>query len=260
MYVLALDTATPTVVTGLAQLASSTNKPPLGVTSTSHPLVTVLDERRGQEQQRHAEALVPQLAAILAQAAMKPKDITAVVVGVGPGPFTGLRVGMVTAAAWAHAVGCRTYGVCTLDAVATATLAAHPPGSGEDDESILVATDARRKELYWALYAADGRRLTSPAVDSPAAVAEYVRTLPPAGSGTSSGAPPRPSRAVGPGAVLYGDVLGFSDPLATLPTTAGLVSRAAERILAAAPNEHLSPMYLRRPDATVPSTRKSVLV
>ena len=80
-------------------------------------------------------------------------------VGCGPGPFTGLRVGMATAAAYGHALGIPVYGVCSLDAI----------GSNRTAGDVLVVTDARRREVYWARYR-DGLRIEGPAVDAPADV------------------------------------------------------------------------------------------
>ena len=85
-------------------------------------------------------------------------DLDAVVVGCGPGPFTGLRVGMATAAAYGHALGIPVHGVCSLDAIGVRT-------SGDT----LVVTDARRREVYWARYR-DGVRIAGPAVNAPADV------------------------------------------------------------------------------------------
>ena len=82
------------------------------------------------------------------------------VAGTGPGPYTGLRVGLVTAAAFADAVGVPTYGVCSLDAIAAACA---------DEPALLVVTDARRREVYWAHYEY-GRRMGTPAVCAPAEI------------------------------------------------------------------------------------------
>ncbi len=78
--------------------------------------------------------------------------VDAIVCGTGPGPFTGLRVGMVTAAALGHALNRPVHGVCTLDAIAHD---ARP-------RPLLVVTDARRREVYWAAYDADGHRVRGP--------------------------------------------------------------------------------------------------
>jgi hypothetical protein len=90
--------------------------------------------------------------AVAAEAGLTLAEVDAVVVGCGPGPFTGLRVGMATAAAFGHALEVPVHGVCSLDAIGNQT-------SGE----VLVVTDARRREVYWARYR-DGVRVDGPDV------------------------------------------------------------------------------------------------
>ncbi len=140
--VLALDTATPAVTAGIVRL----------------PDHAVLAERVTLDARAHAERLTPNVLAALADAALTMADLDAVVVGCGPGPFTGLRAGMATAAAYGHALGIPVHGVCSLDAIGVRT-------TGD----VLVVTDARRREVYWARYR-DGIRTDGPAVDAPADV------------------------------------------------------------------------------------------
>jgi len=180
----------------------------------------------------HGELLAPAIAAVLDEIDATPADLGAVVAGVGPGPFTGLRVGLVTAVALGQARGIPTYGVCSLDAIGAAT-----------DGRVLVATDARRREIYWAVYD-DGKRITDPAVGRPAEVIDRITV----------------DRAVGEGALRYADVLGVPvDPEPRYPAPAVLVALAADRIVTGAPGEPLVPLYLRRPDAAVPGAPKPVL-
>src|SRR3954452_10743744 len=157
---LAFDTATPQVTVAL------------------HDGDRVVAEYSAGEAMRHGEMLAPGIAEVLARAGAISQDVTAVAVGVGPGPFTGLRVGLVTARTMALALDIPVYGVCTLD-----ILAAEAIDAGLDD--FLVATDARRKEVYLATYADRGR------VSGP----EVVR---PADAATDA-------LVVGEGAVLYPD-------------------------------------------------------
>jgi tRNA threonylcarbamoyl adenosine modification protein YeaZ len=103
--------------------------------------------------------------AALADAGLTVADLNAVVVGCGPGPFTGLRVGMATAAAYGHALGIPVRGVCSLDAIGIDT-------AGD----ALVVTDARRREVYWARYR-DGARVDGPAVNAPADVPGAAEAL-----------------------------------------------------------------------------------
>jgi tRNA threonylcarbamoyl adenosine modification protein YeaZ len=192
----------------------------------------VLAERVQVDARAHGELLAPQLAAVLAEVGKAPADLTAVIAGVGPGPFTGLRVGLVTAAALADALAIPAYGVCSLDAI----------GAAARGGTVLVATDARRREVYWAVYR-DGVRITEPAVGRPADL--------PLPTGVDA--------AVGAGAVLYADVIGL--PVLDgprFPPARSLAALAAARVLSRAPSEPLTPLYLRRPDAVEPGARKAV--
>jgi tRNA threonylcarbamoyl adenosine modification protein YeaZ len=207
VLVLALDTATPTLVVGVARRSDD------GTTE-------VLAERSLPSGQRHAELLTPTIREVLAEAGTRVRDLGALVVGLGPGPFTGLRVGVVTAAALGDVVG-PVYGVCSLDAVG--------------DGARSVVTDARRKEIYWATYDAAGTRVSGPSVDKPADV-----TLPPPVVGD---------------ATFAADRLG-TPVTAALVTTAGLLRAAAP--LFGRPPAPLEPLYLRRPDAVPPTARKAV--
>ena len=130
----------------------------------------------------------------MADAGIVRQDLTAIAVGVGPGPFTGLRVGVVTARTLGFVLDIPVYGVCSLDAIALEVV-----GTGAATDSFLVATDARRKEVYLASYDADGRRLEGPVVTRPA---EVATDAPVAGAGpralpgrTSRTPSPRPARA-----------------------------------------------------------------
>ena len=112
-----------------------------------------------------------------------PRDLDAIAVGNGPGPFTGLRVGLVTAVTMGHALGIPVHGVCSLDVLAVQ--ARRPEGE------LLVATDARRKEVYVASYA-EGRRVSGPDVVKPADVAVQLIGVRSLGSPDSVAAPAMP--------------------------------------------------------------------
>jgi tRNA threonylcarbamoyl adenosine modification protein YeaZ len=209
---------------------------------TSTPAVTaaVLDGDRlvGDsvhiDARRHGELLAPGIQAALAAAGATLADVTAVACGNGPGPFTGLRVGLVTARALGHSLGIPAYGVCSLDALAAEV------GVAAD---LVVATDARRREVYWARYAA-GRRVAGPAVDRPADLAPRL-----------AGA-----TVVGHGATLYPDLLGAPAPGAPLYPAAEWVARLVAQALAAGDEpDAVAPLYLRRPDAEVPKAVEAVL-
>ncbi|TCM41909.1 tRNA (adenosine(37)-N6)-threonylcarbamoyltransferase complex dimerization subunit type 1 TsaB [Kribbella sp. VKM Ac-2568] len=186
---------------------------------------------------RHGELLAPAIAEALATAGCTPRDLTRIAVGVGPGPFTGLRVGLVTARTMADVLEIEVAGVCSLDILARQSSLTLP---------VAVATDARRKEIYWALYdgpAADGsrRRLEGPAVDRPADVAHVLAGLP----------------VIGRGAVLYAEALGLdTNDVPEYPSAEVLALGVATGTL---PVVAPDPLYLRRPDVTMSGGPKSVL-
>jgi tRNA threonylcarbamoyladenosine biosynthesis protein TsaB len=221
VLVLAIDTATPAVTAGVVDLTA--DSPP-----------RLLAQRVTLNAKAHGELLTPHLQDALTEAGKTFADVDAIVVGAGPGPFTGLRVGLVTAAALGQALDRPVYPVPTPDAVALAA------GTGEP---LLVATDARRKEVYWAVYDAEGRRVDGPGVDRPADLAERGLDV---------------RAAVGEGAVLYADVLGLPVVEPHHPTPLALVQAAAAELLAGAEPGPLTPLYLRRPDAVEPVGRKRV--
>jgi len=216
---LVLDTSSAAVTAGLVDF-----------TDGARPVIRA--ERVTVDARAHGELLTPSLQACLAEAEAEIADLAAVIAGVGPGPFTGLRVGLVTAAALADATGLPAYGVCSLDAIA------HP-----DQADLLVAGDARRKEVYWARYHR-GARIGEPAVAKPADLPLEML----AGVSTMAGA----------GARRYAGVLGLPLLDGDFPTVTGLARYAADRVLSRAPGEPLTPLYLRRPDAVAPAERKPV--
>ena len=123
------------------------------VTVALHDGERVVASLDSDEGLRHGELLAPAIQRVLRDADATPQDVSAIAVGVGPGPFTGLRVGLVTARTMALALGIPVHGVCTLD-----ILAAEAVDAGLDD--FLVATDARRKEVYLASYVGGHRAAT----------------------------------------------------------------------------------------------------
>jgi tRNA threonylcarbamoyl adenosine modification protein YeaZ len=206
---LAFDTATPQVTVAL------------------HDGDRVVASYSSSEAMRHGEMLAPGIAAVLAEAGAISQDVTAVAVGVGPGPFTGLRVGLVTARTMALALEIPVYGVCTLD-----VLAAEAFDLGLTD--FVVATDARRKEVYLAAYA-EGRRVSGPEVVTPADVATDVLV-------------------VGRGGTLYPDAF---------PRRAGPEHPSAAVLCDVVVGERFElldpePLYLRRPDTMAPHRPKKV--
>jgi tRNA threonylcarbamoyladenosine biosynthesis protein TsaB len=212
VLLLGLDTATPAVTVALHDGGQ-----PLA------QLVTV-------DAHRHAELLAPAIAKVIADAGAERRDLTGIAVGVGPGPYTGLRVGVVTAKVLGAALGIPVYGVCTLDVIAADV---------QCDGPFLVATDARRRELYWAEYDETGRR-SGPQVGPPAAI------------------PGRALPAAGEGPLLYSDLL----PNGRGPTYPAAATLCRVAVAALAGGQPLllpvEPLYLRRPDAREPGAPKRV--
>jgi tRNA threonylcarbamoyl adenosine modification protein YeaZ len=222
VLLLAFDTATPAVTVAL------------------HDGERALAETVTVDARRHGELLSPSIAKVMADAGAEPGDLTAIAAGAGPGPYTGLRVGLVTARVFGRTLGVPVHGVCTLDVLARAAL---PAAAGRE---FVAATDARRKEVYWARYSGSGDRLSGPAVSRP----DQVPDLPVAGHA----------------AVLYPDVLG--EPIwREHPSAVVLADLVTERLAARGSEAGGSdaggllppePLYLRRPDARVPGPRKRV--
>jgi tRNA threonylcarbamoyladenosine biosynthesis protein TsaB len=209
-------------------------------TSSAMTSIAVIDdddsivvERSHRDPRRHAEVIGPMLAEVVS--AIDPRQVDAVVCGVGPGPYTGLRVGIASAIGLAAAWDVPVYGVCSLDAVAAAALVAHP------GEPVAVAVDARRSEVYWARYDATGRRVAGPRVQVADEAPTDAVTEPPMAAWVARCA--RPLLAAG---AVPSDV---DVPLDEHGTDTGRTARALEgsRLLPA------RPLYLRRPDAQVAS-------
>ncbi|MDX6268092.1 MAG: tRNA threonylcarbamoyladenosine biosynthesis protein TsaB [Frankiales bacterium] len=185
MLSLVVDTSTPAVTAGLVRDG------------------VVVAEAVAVDAKRHGELLSVNMAAVLQHGV--PEEV---VVGVGPGPFTGLRVGIVSAAAYADALGLPVRGVCSLE--------------GMRAPSTAVVTDARRKEVYWAVYDESGVRVHGPDVGKPADV-QPLLTVP---------------RIVGDGAQLY----GFATEDEPRYPSVALLATSTDAL-------PLTPLYLRRPDA-----------
>ena len=221
MLVVGFDTATPAVSVAL------------------HDGERVVAEAFAAGGRRHGELLAPMIAQVLADAGASRADLTAVAVGVGPGPYTGLRVGVVTARVLGAVLGIGVHGVCSLDVIAAAA-----PSPGRE---FLVATDARRREVYWARYDAAGLRVQGPLVGRAGSI--------PGAAGLT---------VAGGGGRLYpeafGEVTGPASPDAR--TLCGIVAGQLGGDGAASdppvPLLAAEPLYLRRPDAREPGPPKRV--
>lgn len=205
MNVLAIDTS---VGVSVAILRSS------GEVTQSHTI------DHGMQGELTAELI----SKVVTDSGLKIKEITDVVVGVGPGPFTGLRVGLVTAAVFAHAREIPIHGICSLDAIAF-----------DYASPCVVVTDARRKELYWARY--EGIRIGEPQVSKPEVIASQFPD----------------AKFVGPGAQLYPDYISGEVMELKAGSLANLFASGSAQLV------DVLPMYLRKPDAVEPTIRKSVL-
>jgi len=215
VLLLAFDTATPAVTVAL------------------HDGQRVLAGSSTIDARRHGELLAPAVAQVLRDAGVDRRDLTRVAVGVGPGPYTGLRVGLVTARTLGAVLEVPVHGVCTLDIIAAEVAEPH---------RFVVATDARRKEVYWARYLRrDGRpvRVAGPEVTRPVELQQQLDGEP----------------VFGRGGQMYADQLAYRagplDPDAAV--LAGAVVRGEVELLPP------DPLYLRRPDVAPPVPPKPVL-
>lgn len=224
---LALDTSTSAVTVALLGLDG-------GLVAEQH----VIDPRGT------TELLAPLVARALDDAGAGPQDVELVAVGTGPGPFTGLRVGIVTALTFAHARGIEVLGVPSHDALA------HEWYLSGGQGRLLVATDARRKEVYASVYAsaADGDETRLPWVRERGPVVSKAADLP---------EDERALATVGRGTVLYPDVLG--QPSGALDVSAAAIGGVALVRRGLGVEQPTEPLYLRRPDATMPGSPKPAL-
>ncbi|HYO84869.1 MAG TPA: tRNA (adenosine(37)-N6)-threonylcarbamoyltransferase complex dimerization subunit type 1 TsaB [Dermatophilaceae bacterium] len=251
MLLLALDTSSSAITVALHDGAR--------VVAES----TVIDARA------HAEHLAPGIRSVLRDAGRTAAEVTEVVVGRGPGPFTGLRVGLVTAAVFSSAVGAPVWGICSLDALAFQGLAQHP---GACAGGVLATGDARRREVYWARYLPDPpgawspptgaqvgalRRVDGPAVGPAHSLSDRPSDpLPDRPDHTSRVVPALP--VLGRGGLLYPEAFGVHLPPLDV-SAAALAELASWRAGQGLPHEPATPLYLRRPDARPAGERKRVL-
>lgn len=183
----------------------------------------ILSQADGLDTMKHAEVIGRLIEQALSEAGVRVDELTGVVAGMGPGPFTGLRVGIAAARVFALGAGVPLLPVVSHDAIALAET------SGAAAGELLVTTDARRREVYWSLYASDGRdgvpvRLDGPGLAKPDDL-------------------PHPHARRSDGALVSGGQLGLV-ALAALRSGAALASDQA--------------LYLRSPDVTVSMGAKRV--
>jgi tRNA threonylcarbamoyl adenosine modification protein YeaZ len=241
--VLGFDTATPAVSVAL------------------HDGERVIASASALDARRHSELLTPMIAKVLADAGVPRTDLDVVAVGVGPGPYTGLRVGVVTARVLGSVLGLPVHGVCSLDIIAVAARGGlgPPPQAATAAEAspradtaasfgpgreFLVATDARRQEVYWARYDAACRRVAGPQVGRAGSIPGAAEL-----AVAGAGGPQYPE--------AFGEVIGPAYP------DAGVLCRLVAGSLTAPSPSHppllaADPLYLRRPDAREPGPPKRV--
>lgn len=198
----------------------------VGISIALHDGQSVLAHRTTGEHGIQGELAVSIISEVLEEAGVKPAHVTEVVVGVGPGPFTGLRVGIAVAQVFAAARHIPIRAVCSLDAVAYKYGAA-----------CMVVTNARRKELYWATYDSTGSRIEGPQVNLPADLADQAAIF----------------QVVGPAAQLYSELVSGEEITLEARYLAQAVVDGTATLI------EVLPLYLRKPDAQEPTTRKSVL-
>lgn len=221
--ILALDTATPATVVGVAA-----------------PDGTLLAQRRHDpapgERPGHTQQLLPLAHAALTEAGGAWSDVARIGAGVGPGTFTGIRIGVATARALAHGLGAETVAIGTLHALALGARA----GGGQGN--VLAILDARRGEAFVAAYDSSGAQVLAPAAWRPEELARVPALA------------PGPWRAAGDGAVRFRAELEATG-VAVAADDADLHKVSAAplcRIAAEAPTvsrDALLPEYVRAPDA-----------
>lgn len=214
----------------------------------------------------HGELLAPHIKKACTQAGVALQDIEAVAVDIGPGLYTGLRVGITTAITIAHALSVPMIGVTSLDLVAYGV---------RDTQSPSVAViDARRGEVFWARYdrtELDVQPLSAPAVDTPEAVVSQLRTKPSSSAVPNESTEPHQSATTnkrsshtageilvaGDGAIKFVEVFAglmgvtLADSDFAHPSAESLVLLAQERASKKhwVSDDQIAPLYLRRPDA-----------
>lgn len=208
--------------------------------------IEILARRSDERARHHDEVLLALIDSVLADAGAQRGDLARIVAGRGPGPFTGLRVGLVSARTLAAVLDVPLSGLCSLDALAHQALAETRDRGAEAAGSLLIALDARRREVYWARYAVQAGalvRTAGPAVAPPADVAEAADSA---------------SIVAGSGAQLYAEQLHPTSAL-THVDAGHLLAEAASQLAAGADLSSTEPLYLREPDAAKPTARKSAL-
>ena len=216
---------TPAASTRITQYALAIDTS-AGTTVAVLSMGSVIAEVNYLEPMTHSERIGSAIEKVLQDSGIQANQISTVVVGVGPGPFTGLRVGLAAARYFAVGAQAELVGVCSLDSIALDFYSENP-----DAGNLLVTTDARRKEVFWATY-----------------------------SGVVEGVP---TRTHGPSVNKEEDIAGFIDVTTFARTELGVRAGAlgqiafAQELTGVETRKDITPIYLREPDA-VPSKGKKV--
>lgn len=219
MLLLGFDTATTVTTVGL-------------VRSRIDGSIEILGEQSHRDGRRHGEVLPVQIEHVMRGAGVTPADLDAIAVGVGPGAFTGLRVGLATADALGLALQIPVYGANTLDVLAFATKRTVP---------FAIVTDARRREVFWSTYTRFDERGSEPTVGTPDAAGSAF-------AGLDVVCPPGTP-----------EIEGVQVRVGEEPRAVALCSLVLLRLAAGSGTDLPVPLYLRRPDVMPASAPKSVL-
>ncbi|HVB71262.1 MAG TPA: tRNA (adenosine(37)-N6)-threonylcarbamoyltransferase complex dimerization subunit type 1 TsaB [Acidimicrobiales bacterium] len=212
----------------LLAIETATTACAIGVRAGDVQLTRVLDESR-----RHTEVLSSGIAAMLDELALSPGDLDRVVVDQGPGLFTGLRVGLATAGALAHAVGCDLVGVTSLELLAHGAFADGVRGR------LLAVVDARRGEVFVQRFELGEivSAVHDTAVVTPQEVADRLIT----GAVAVT--------LVGDGAARYAELFADAPLVSFNPTRVPSMAAALDVGARRAPVDVVAPIYLRDADA-----------
>jgi tRNA threonylcarbamoyladenosine biosynthesis protein TsaB len=195
----------------------------------------------------HAEVLLPMIARVVQEAGLLPRQLGAVAAAVGPGGFTGIRVGLAAAHGIALAAAAQLVGVSSFAAVAARLAEA---GEAADDRALLVALDSRRADLYVQLFAPGGRApLAPPLAVPPADLARHVAAV--AGGARLLVA----GDAAAVAAAALTRRRGFMVAAAMVPDALGVAAAARDRLAAGESAGPMLPLYLRPPDVSLPGPR-----
>lgn len=241
MRILALDTATARTAVALRDIDAASGLD-----------LTAADDPPAGARPGHASRLLSLVAGLMQRGGADWESIDRIAVGVGPGTFTGLRIGIASAQALGAASGRPLVGVSTLRSLA---LAAH---EHDPARATLAVIDARRGEAFAAGWAAGEDPLSAAPVLAPCVLApdQLVRVAAGGGVADAGGAGLGGAQAVGDGALRFRELLeraGMHVPEAESPlhrVSASEHCRLAA-VLAPSPDGRLQPEYLRRPDAEI---------